>query len=76
MNRIRAALLLAALASWGQAAVGQAPRPAPLLRVKQEFLERHWRRPILPQGEAQVREALEATRRSAFEIFRKGVPLT
>jgi hypothetical protein len=28
------------------------------------------------QGEGQVREALEATRRSAFEIFRKEVPLT
>ncbi len=59
VNRFRAALLatalLAALAPWGHGALGQAPQPTPLPRAEAEFLERHWRRPIPPQGEAPER---------------------
>ena len=59
VNRIRTALLAAALLAapppWAHEAPGQAPQPAPLPRAEQEFLQRHWRGPIPPQGEAPER---------------------
>ena len=44
--------LLLALLLWGEPAIGQASRAPSISRAEREFLERHWRRPILPQGPA------------------------
>ena len=44
--------LLLALLTWGHPASGQVPRPPGTTRAEREFLERHWRRPIPPQGRA------------------------
>ncbi len=42
--------LLIAFLPWGEPAVGQASRAPGISRGEREFLERHWRRPIPPQG--------------------------
>jgi hypothetical protein len=44
--------LLIAFLPWGEPAVGQASRGPGISRGEREFLERHWRRPIPPQGPA------------------------
>jgi hypothetical protein len=124
---VRGAGVLLALAVLGAAARADSVGPAALSGADREFLARHWRRPIPPQGPApgafsalersllpgscgtchpaqladwtttlharsmgpsvlgqliemtgaaQIREALEATRRSPFVIFTQDVPLT
>jgi hypothetical protein len=54
-RRLLGLALLLALLSWGAQALGQAPRPPGLTRGEREFLDRHWRRPIPPQGPAPER---------------------
>jgi hypothetical protein len=45
-------ILLGLLIAAGERAPGQAQHASALLPAEREFLERHWRRPIPPQGEA------------------------
>jgi hypothetical protein len=56
VSRIWGRLLLAglglALLPGGRGALGDGPGPRPPSPAEEEFLERHWRMPIAPQGEA------------------------
>src|SRR6266511_1383783 len=53
MKRLSPLLLgLGLLISTGETAPGQAQRALALAPAEREFIERHWRRPIPPQGEA------------------------
>src|SRR5262249_42448563 len=51
---LRAALLLACF-SWGDPALGQGTRSSGNSKSVRAFLDRHWQRPIAPQGPAPVR---------------------
>jgi hypothetical protein len=44
--------LLLTFLTWGGPASGQVPRQPGITRAEREFLDRHWRRPIPPQGRA------------------------
>lgn len=56
MSGLRHHLLLAglilALLPGGRSALADGPGPRPLTSAEEEFLERHWRMPIAPQGDA------------------------
>jgi len=51
-RRLLLASLVLALVSGARPAAADGPGPPPLTSAEEEFLERHWRMPIAPQGDA------------------------